>query len=93
MKNDAHVIALAIGGEQWDSEKLAHQLESLATYGKSHIVFIIGGSLGLSDDVLQRANQKLSFGKMTFPHQMMRVMLLEQVYRGFKIMRGEPYHK
>ncbi|MCD8503108.1 MAG: 23S rRNA (pseudouridine(1915)-N(3))-methyltransferase RlmH [Bacillaceae bacterium] len=90
---DAYVVALAIDGEVWSSEKLAKELDQLATYGKSKVTFIIGGSLGLSKTVLQRANAKLSFSKMTFPHQLMRIILVEQVYRAFKINRGEPYHK
>ncbi|MGO4889053.1 23S rRNA (pseudouridine(1915)-N(3))-methyltransferase RlmH [Anaerobacillus sp. MEB173] len=90
---DAYVIALAIEGQMWSSEKLAQELDKLATYGRSKVVFIIGGSLGLSDTVLKRADQLLSFSKMTFPHQLMRLILVEQVYRAFKINRGEPYHK
>lgn len=90
---DAHVIALAIEGKMKTSEQLARDLDQLATYGKSKIAFVIGGSLGLSDDVLKRANDTLSFSKMTFPHQLMRLILVEQVYRAFKINRGEPYHK
>ena len=90
---DAHVIALAINGKMKTSEQLAHDLDQLATYGKSKMAFVIGGSLGLSDEVLQRANDTLSFSKMTFPHQLMRLILVEQVYRAFKINRGEPYHK
>jgi len=90
---DAHVIALAIEGKQKSSEELADTLDKLATYGKSKVAFIIGGSLGLSNDVLKRADEKLSFSKMTFPHQLMRLVLVEQVYRAFRINRGEPYHK
>ena len=90
---DAHVIALAINGKMKTSEQLARDLDELATYGKSKIAFVIGGSLGLSNEVLQRANDTLSFSKMTFPHQLMRLILVEQVYRAFKINRGEPYHK
>ncbi|WP_216830166.1 23S rRNA (pseudouridine(1915)-N(3))-methyltransferase RlmH [Alkalihalobacterium elongatum] len=90
---DAHVIALAIQGKQMSSEQLAAEMDKLATYGKSKIAFIIGGSLGLSDEVLKRANAQLSFSKMTFPHQLMRLILVEQVYRAFRINRGEPYHK
>ncbi|MCP3739918.1 23S rRNA (pseudouridine(1915)-N(3))-methyltransferase RlmH [Rossellomorea sp. BNER] len=90
---DAHVIALAIEGKMRTSEELADNLDKLATYGKSKIAFVIGGSLGLSDDVMKRANETLSFSKMTFPHQMMRLILVEQVYRAFRINRGEPYHK
>ncbi|TCJ01804.1 23S rRNA (pseudouridine(1915)-N(3))-methyltransferase RlmH [Cytobacillus praedii] len=90
---DAHVIALAIEGKMKTSEELADGLDKLATYGKSKVTFVIGGSLGLSSEVLQRANEKLSFSKMTFPHQLMRLILVEQVYRAFRILRGEPYHK
>jgi 23S rRNA (pseudouridine1915-N3)-methyltransferase len=90
---DTHVIALAIDGKQQSSEELAKTIDQLATYGKSKIAFVIGGSLGLSNEVLSRADTKLSFSKMTFPHQLMRLILLEQVYRAFKINRGEPYHK
>jgi 23S rRNA (pseudouridine1915-N3)-methyltransferase len=90
---DTYVIALAIGGKMKSSEELADSLDKLATYGKSKIAFVIGGSLGLSNEVLQRADEKLSFSKMTFPHQMMKLILLEQVYRAFRINRGEPYHK
>lgn len=90
---DAHVIALAIEGKMKSSEELSDTLDKLATYGKSKIAFVIGGSLGLSQEVLQRADDKLSFSKMTFPHQLMKLILLEQVYRAFRINRGEPYHK
>lgn len=90
---DAHVIALAIEGKLKSSEELADGLDKLATYGKSKVAFVIGGSLGLSDDVLKRADEKLSFSRMTFPHQLMRLILVEQVYRAFRINRGEPYHK
>jgi 23S rRNA (pseudouridine1915-N3)-methyltransferase len=68
-------------------------MEKLAVSGVSHIYFVIGGSLGLSDEVLRRADCKLSFSKMTFPHQLMRVILLEQIYRSYRIINGEPYHK
>ncbi|MCY8157548.1 23S rRNA (pseudouridine(1915)-N(3))-methyltransferase RlmH [Bacillus licheniformis] len=90
---DAHVIALAIEGKMKSSEELADNMDRLATYGKSKVTFVIGGSLGLSDAVLKRADEKLSFSRMTFPHQLMRMILLEQVYRAFRINRGEPYHK
>lgn len=93
VSQDTYVIALAINGQMWSSEKLASELNNLATYGKSKVAFIIGGSLGLSDAVLKRSNAQLSFSKMTFPHQLMRLILVEQVYRAFKINRGEPYHK
>ncbi|MDN3451096.1 23S rRNA (pseudouridine(1915)-N(3))-methyltransferase RlmH [Planococcus sp. APC 3906] len=90
---DAYVIALAIDGKMKTSEALAKDIESLMTYGRSKIVFVIGGSLGLHDEVLKRADEKLSFSKMTFPHQLMKLILVEQVYRAFRIMKGEPYHK
>lgn len=93
IKQDHHVIALAIDGVNWSSEQLAKELDHLTTYGQSQIVFVIGGSNGISESVLKRANQKLSFSKMTFPHQLMKLILLEQVYRAFRINRGEPYHK
>ncbi|PTM56877.1 23S rRNA (pseudouridine(1915)-N(3))-methyltransferase RlmH [Desmospora activa] len=90
---DVYTIALAIQGVSLSSESLANQLDQRATYGQSRIAFIIGGSHGLSRHVLQRADYTLSFSKMTFPHQLMRVILLEQIYRAFKINRGETYHK
>ncbi len=90
---DAHVIALAIEGKMKTSEELADTIDKLATYGKSKVTFVIGGSLGLSDAVMKRADEKLSFSKMTFPHQLMRLILVEQIYRAFRINRGEPYHK
>lgn len=88
-----YVIALALDGKMKTSEELAEGIESLMTYGTSKVSFIIGGSLGLHDDVLQRADEKLCFGKMTLPHQLMKLVLVEQIYRSFRIMRGEPYHK
>lgn len=91
--DDAYVVALAIEGSMLDSEGLAKRIETLGVSGNSHIVFIIGGSLGLSKNVLSRANFLLSFSKMTFPHQMMRVILLEQIYRSYRIINNEPYHK
>jgi 23S rRNA (pseudouridine1915-N3)-methyltransferase len=93
ISQDTHVIALAINGKMQSSEELADSLDKLATYGKSKLAFVIGGSLGLSDEVLKRANDQLSFSKMTFPHQLMRLILVEQIYRAFRINRGEPYHK
>jgi 23S rRNA (pseudouridine1915-N3)-methyltransferase len=93
LSQDTHVIALAINGKMKSSEEFADDLDKLATYGKSKIAFVIGGSLGLSDDVMKRANDTLSFSKMTFPHQLMRLILVEQIYRAFRINRGEPYHK
>ncbi|MCR3955672.1 MAG: 23S rRNA (pseudouridine(1915)-N(3))-methyltransferase RlmH [Gudongella sp.] len=89
----AYVVALAIEGKQLSSENLSEKLNDIMVEGNSHVVFVIGGSLGLSKDVMKRANMKLSFSKMTFPHQLMRMILLEQIYRAFRIMRNEPYHK
>ncbi|HEY4565998.1 23S rRNA (pseudouridine(1915)-N(3))-methyltransferase RlmH [Planococcaceae bacterium Storch 2/2-2] len=88
-----HVIALDLGGQMMTSEQLAERLDSLATYGKSKVTFVIGGSLGLHERMLQRADESLSFSKMTFPHQLMKLILLEQVYRAFRINHNEPYHK
>jgi 23S rRNA (pseudouridine1915-N3)-methyltransferase len=93
ISQDTYVFALAINGKMQSSEELADSLDKLATYGKSKIAFIIGGSLGLSAEVLKRSNEQLSFSKMTFPHQLMRLILVEQVYRAYRINRGEPYHK
>lgn len=93
IKDQSYVIALAIEGKMFSSEVLAKQMDNLATSGNSHITFVIGGSLGLSEAVLKRANLLMSFSKMTFPHQLMRLILLEQIYRAFRINRGEPYHK
>lgn len=93
IKDGAYVIALAIDGEMPDSLKLSEKIASLGVSGVSQIVFIIGGSLGLSEAVLKRSDYRLSFSKMTFPHQLMRVILLEQIYRSYRIMNGEPYHK
>lgn len=93
IKEDAYVIALCIDGKQLDSEEFSKKIEVLGIHGISHICFVIGGSLGLADIVLKRADEKLSFSKMTFPHQLMRVILLEQIYRGYRIMKNEPYHK
>lgn len=88
---DTHAIALAIQGKMKTSEELADTIDKLGTYGKSKIAFVIGGSLGLSKAVMDRSNESLSFSKMTFPHQLMRLVLVEQVYRAFRINRGEPY--
>lgn len=93
IKPDAYVIALVLGGELWSSEDLAGHLDRLAVNGRSQVAFVIGGSLGLGETVLNRADRTLSFGRMTFPHQLMRLILVEQIYRAFKILRGEPYHK
>lgn len=88
-----YVIALAIQGKQQDSVEFANYLESLSVMGNSSFAFVIGGSLGLSDMVLSRSNYEISFSKMTFPHQLMRVILLEQIYRAMRIINNEPYHK
>lgn len=93
IKDGAYVIALAINGKMLGSEELSEFLNERMVRGAGHIVFVIGGSLGLSPEVLDRADYKLSFSKMTFPHQMMRVILLEQFYRAVMIMKNEPYHK
>jgi 23S rRNA (pseudouridine1915-N3)-methyltransferase len=93
IKEESYVIALAIDGEKLDSMQLSRKVEKLGVMGTSHITFIIGGSLGLSEEVLRRADYRLSFSDMTFPHQLMRVILLEQIYRSFRIMKNEPYHK
>ena len=93
IKDGAYVIALAIEGRMLSSEELASRLQKLGVDGISNIVFVIGGSLGLSKKVLERADYKLSFSRMTFPHQLMRVVLLEQIYRSYRIISGEPYHK
>ena len=88
-----YVISLEIGGKGLSSTQLSAKVDELGLQGKSSIVFVIGGSLGLSPAVSRRADFKLSFSAMTFPHQMMRIILLEQVYRSFKIIRHEAYHK
>lgn len=93
VREDAYVIALAIEGKQLDSVELAQKIDHLGIAGKSQIQFVIGGSLGLHKSLLKRADYKLSFSKMTFPHQLMRVILLEQIYRSYRIIAGEPYHK
>ena len=93
IKDGAYVIALAVQGTMLSSEQLAGKMNRLGVDGQSQIVLIIGGSLGLSDEVLKRADYHLSFSPMTFPHQLMRVILLEQIYRSYRIISGEPYHK
>lgn len=93
MPSDAFVITLEILGDMISSVELAKTMGQLFLNGKSHLVFVIGGSLGLSEEVSKRADYKLSFSKMTFPHQLMRIVLLEQIYRSFRINAGEPYHK
>ena len=91
--SDTYVFALVIKGKEIDSVELATKISGICLSGKSHIIFIIGGSLGLSDEIIAEADFKLSFSKMTFPHQLMRLVLMEQIYRAFRIRMGEPYHK
>lgn len=93
IRDDGYVVALAIEGKKLTSPGLADFVEKLGVGGISHIQFVIGGSLGLAPEVLKRADYKLSFSDMTFPHQLMRVILLEQIYRAYRINNGEPYHK
>lgn len=93
IKDNSYVIAMDLKGKQLTSEELSSFVERCGVTGNSNIVFVIGGSLGLSDEVIKRADYKLCFSTMTFPHQLFRVMLLEQVYRAFRIMKNEPYHK
>ena len=93
VRENAYCIALAIDGTKYDSVALSGHLEGLALSGKSSLVFVIGGSLGLHETVLRRADERLSFSDLTFPHQLMRVILLEQLYRCFRIRNHEPYHK
>ena len=93
IKDKDYAIALAIQGKQQDSVAFSKYIENLGITGNSSICFIIGGSLGLSDAVMKRCNDSISFSKMTFPHQLMRVILLEQIYRAMRIMNNEPYHK
>ena len=93
VKDDAYVVTLEIKGRQVTSEELADRIETLGIQGKSHLVFVIGGSIGLGREVLRRSDYALSFSKMTFPHQLMRVILLEQIYRSYRIINHEPYHK
>lgn len=93
MKDDAYTIVLAIDGKKLDSISLAEKIQKLGISGMSHIQFVIGGSLGLSDEVLTKADMKLSFSDLTFPHQLMRLILCEQIYRSYRIIHKEPYHK
>ena len=87
------MIALALDGKMLDSVELSEKIGQLGIEGKSSVAFVIGGSLGLSEQVLKRADFRLSFSRMTFPHQLMQMILLEQIYRGFRILNNEPYHK
>ena len=93
VKEDTYVITLEINGKLLSSEELSAKINQLGIQGTSHIIFIIGGSIGLGKEVLARSDYALSFSKMTFPHQLMRVILLEQIYRSYRIINGEPYHK
>lgn len=93
ISDSSYVITLEIKGNKIDSTDLSQKINNLCVSGKSDITFVIGGSLGLADSVCKRSNYKLSFSDMTFPHQLMRVILLEQIYRSFKIINNEPYHK
>ncbi|GEP19482.1 23S rRNA (pseudouridine(1915)-N(3))-methyltransferase RlmH [Pediococcus argentinicus] len=93
IKDKEYVFALEILGKERTSEEFSKELEQLTTYGHSDITFVIGGSLGLSPQVIKRANTHISFGRFTLPHQLMRLVLVEQVYRAFMIQQGSPYHK
>ncbi len=93
IKDSDYCISLEIDGKMLTSEGLSKEIDRLGLAGKSSLVFVIGGSIGLDTAVLKRSDYALSFSKMTFPHQLMRVILLEQIYRSYRIMRGEPYHK
>ena len=90
---DSHVIVLAIEGKKYDSVEFADMMNQAGIHGISNITFIIGGSLGIAEDIKKAAHGRISFSDMTFPHQLMRVILLEQIYRGYKIIAKEPYHK
>ena len=91
--DNAYVISLAIEGKKYDSVEFSKRINNLAITGKSNIVFIIGGSLGICEDIKKKSDELISFSDMTFPHQLMRVILLEQVYRSYRIIQNEPYHK
>ena len=93
ISDDAYVVALAIEGKKYDSVGFSKKIDNLGIQGKSHIVFIIGGSLGIADELKNRADELISFSDMTFPHQLMRVILTEQIYRAYRIINNEPYHK
>ncbi len=93
IKEGSYIFTLEISGKQLTSEELADKINELGIQGESHLVFIIGGSLGLGEEILKKSKFALSFSKMTFPHQLMRVILLEQIYRSYRIINGEPYHK
>ena len=93
ISEQAYVFVLAIEGKARTSEEFSKEIAQLMLHGNSQIDFVIGGSLGLSNEVMQRSDAQISFGKMTYPHQLMRLILTEQIYRAFRIMRNEPYHK
>ena len=93
IKEDAYLVTLEIQGRQLTSEEFADKIEKLGVSGIGHMIFIIGGSIGLGKSILEKSDYALSFSKMTFPHQLMRVILLEQIYRSYRIINGEPYHK
>ena len=93
ISDNDYVFALAIQGKEITSEGFANQIDQLSTRGTSSFTFVIGGSLGLSDEVMKRSDAQISFGRLTYPHQLMRLILTEQVYRAFRIIKGEPYHK
>lgn len=93
LRDDSYIITLEINGKQLSSEQFADKIETLGVQGTGHIIFVIGGSIGLGKEVLKKSDFALSFSKMTFPHQLMRVILLEQIYRSYRIISGQPYHK
>ena len=93
IKSQEYVILLDLAGTQRTSEELANQLDHLYTQGKSQICFVVGGSLGLSKEIMTRANDRWCLSLSTFPHQLVRILLLEQIYRSFRILNHEPYHK
>lgn len=93
LPKSSYVVMLDLGGQQLDSVQFAHKIKDIQTYNNANITFLIGGSLGFSEEVYKIADYKICFSKMTFPHQLMRVFLLEQIYRSFKILNNEPYHK
>lgn len=93
IRSEDYVVELAIGGRSCDSLSFSRKIEALGTTCRGNLIFVIGGSLGLADEVSERADEAISFSELTFPHQLMRVILLEQIYRGYKIMKNEPYHK
>ena len=92
LKNDSYIFSLDLKGKEFSSEQFSKKLDGIALNENSHITFIIGGTLGLAEDVLNASNEKICFSKMTFPHQLIRVFLLEQLFRAFKISKNETYH-